>query len=200
MNQLGSSGEVSRLIGGCRCALRLNLEELFMIVQVCPPCEREGFLSSVRDAYSGGVFRGVVLLDQEAFFFGEVAELRTDWDEAWLQRLIRLAEAAGGVFDAEQAVARAFLRRIFARGIESLLALEASLQRIKKYGTKAEQGFQSYENYSEAAEWRTLLLVLEDIEPRIRNLQMALGRLAVYLHDRWLLKRKLEEKGEKEDS
>ncbi len=170
-----------------------------MIVHVHFPCDTQEFCLEIKNAYRDGTFRGVVLLEREAIFFGDIGVLRTDWSDPWLHGLIRLVAATENSFCAEEVAARVFLRRIFAKGLEGLLNLEEALKRMEEYAIKAKQELQRSGDYAEATEWQALLSQLQDIGPRIHNLQMALGRLAVYLGNRWLLGQKSSDGGGGED-
>ncbi|RIH87724.1 hypothetical protein Mterra_01116 [Calidithermus terrae] len=169
------------VIGYCRGEALLDLEGLFRIVKLEPSYAEQTVFAEAARAH----FAGVVLLGQEAFLFGNTAVLRTGWSEPWLKGLMRMVSAADPL-RAEEIAERVFLRRIFAQGLQGLLELDNCLRFLEKYAKRAEAQHIRWQAFDEAASWHAWTLELEDIEARMQNLRLTLGRFAVRLGNRWL--------------
>lgn len=169
------------VIGHCQGEALLDLEGLFRIVKLEPSYAEQTVFAEVARAH----FTGVVLLGQDAFLFSNTTVLRTDWSKPWLQGLMRMVSEADPI-QAEQIAERIFLRRIFARGLQGLLELDNCLRFLEKYAKQAEAQYLRWQAFDQAAGWHVWTLELKDIEARMQNLRLTLGRFAVRLGNRWL--------------
>lgn len=169
------------VIGRFRGEVLLDLEGLFLLVSLNSSCSEEEILSDLNGLH----LVGVLLLQQKALFVGSSRVLSTDWNQPWLEGLLRMVEGADPL-QAERIAERVFLRRIFAKGLQGLLELERHMQRLKKHAKQAEEDCLHAGAYAEGNEWKAWLQEIEDIEPRLRNLELTLGRFAVRLGNRWL--------------
>lgn len=169
------------VIGQCRGETLLDLEGLFRIVRLEPSYAERTLFAEVARAH----FAGVVLLGREAFLFGNTAVLRTDWSEPWLEGLIRMVSGVDPI-QAEEIAERVFLRRIFSEGLQGLLELDNCLRFLEKYAKRAEAQYIRWQAFDQAVGWHAWVLELKDIEARMQNLRLTLGRFAVRLGNRWL--------------
>lgn len=128
---------------------------------------------------------GVLLFEREALLIGGARILSTDWSQPWVDGLLRMLEGADPI-EAERFAERVFLRRIFATGLRHLLEMEDALEVIKRHARFAEKEAEHMGAFEHAVEWQALQREIEDIEPRVRNLELTLGRLAMRLGNRWL--------------
>ncbi|RTH23375.1 hypothetical protein [Thermus scotoductus] len=163
-------------IGAYRGEVLADREGLFFVVRLESPCPPE----TLRAGVARVGFRGVVLSGPEAFLFGPGFTLKTTWSPEWLEGLLRMLEGADPV-RAWEVAERVFLRRIFARGLEGWLELEDGLRVLKAHAQMAQDRAFRYGAFEEARVWGAWVWELEDIEARLRNLHLSLGRFAVRL-------------------
>lgn len=156
----------------------LDVEGVFLVVRLARPCP-EATLHSTG-------FKGVVVTDNEAIFIGNASvPIRTTSDEAWLQHLLRMVSASDPL-EAITVAERIFLRRIFSRILTGMVEMEDLLKFLKDYANTMKEEDLHRRQFGRAAEWSAWVRDLEDVEPRIRNLSLSLGRFAVRLGNRWL--------------
>lgn len=71
--------------------------------------------------------------------------------------------------------------------MQGLLELDESLRILEKHAKEAEELCEKNGHFSASSQWQTWLDELRDIEARMQNLRVTLGRFAVRLGDRWLI-------------
>lgn len=170
------------VIGSCRGEVVFDLDGLFRIIKLESACP-----DTVLKELEQAGFKGVILRDLEAICMGTSIPLRASWNDTWLRGLIHMISASGP-FEAAMVTERIFLRRIFSQALAQLLEIEEALDILREYAGISEETNLRWASFAQAREWHAWIREIEDIKPRIRNLQLSLGRFAVRLGlgSRWL--------------
>lgn len=172
-------------IGDSLGEVLLDLDGLFRVVCF------ETFAANVCEKAQQAQFVGILLLQREAWLFrASSTPLHTSWNQAWLDRLLEMLRGVGNdPFRAEEVAERVFLRRIFAMGLQGFLKLDESLRILEQYAREARELREQQGRFSAESQWQHWLDELSDIEARMQNLRVTLGRFAVRMGDRWLVDR-----------
>lgn len=169
------------VLGICKGESLLDLEGLFRVVRL-----DGGYSKGIVQVEASRLgFIGVIISDDAALLLTSTGTLRTNWNKSWLEGLIKMVSGVDPL-KAEEIAERVFLRHIFAGGLKGFLELETNLEILKRHAELAEAQSLRNQAFVQAAEWRSWKPEFEDIEGRIRNLQLTLSRFAVRLGNRWL--------------